>query len=259
MGDRLLDRMKQGITDRAPTSELLRQCVLLGGEAGSASLRDWARRELDGYLGVDELPSYRRISGVLMLDGAKGYTLISNQPVSPHQLDIPEIMKESLRGPVEMHQPLAELEQLANEPMIKMTPPGMTEIVMVANRRMDETGEAITCLYWMLTPAVIASVIDRVRTQLAALVAELLAVTPNDQTTPSPANAEQAVQVVILGNHRGPVVQQNIQLPTEAPPTSWQRVVAYVRASWGWLVGMTTVLSLYVATAAWQGWKWPWP
>jgi hypothetical protein len=46
----LLSQIEEGALDsRVPLVDVLRKCVALGGQAGSAELRDWARRELDGY------------------------------------------------------------------------------------------------------------------------------------------------------------------------------------------------------------------
>lgn len=263
MVDRLLDRMERDLTDaRVPTSELLRLCVLLGGQAGSAALRDWARLELDGYAGVDtEIPRYRRVSGVLMLDGATTVNLISQQPIDPIQLRLPEAMESALRGPVELAQPLAELEGLASGGVVKIAPPGMTTIVALANHKSMGNGQAITALYWTISASTIAAVVDRVRTQLAALTAELRSATPPDQPIPSGASADEAIQIVIHGNQRGPIsIQQGNRnsTPPARSPGIWQRTLAFVRASWGWLVGLASLLGLYVATAAWQGWKWPW-
>ena len=39
----------------------------LGGRVGSAELRDWASRELHGYVGK-ELPGYRRAAAVIRID-----------------------------------------------------------------------------------------------------------------------------------------------------------------------------------------------
>ena len=263
MVDRLLDRMERDLTDsRVSTSELLRLCVLLGGQAGSAALRDWARLELDGYVGVEtEVPRYRRVSGILMLDGATTVSLISQQPIDPVQLGLPDEMKDVLRGPVGLAQPLAELEKLAGEGVVKITPPAMTAIVALINHKSTQPGQAITSLYWAINPATIAAVADRVRTQLAALIAELRSMTPLEQAIPSAASADQAIQVVIHGDQRGPISIQhsNTNVPALPTRTKWQRVVAFLRASWGWLVGLATLLGLYVATATWQGWTWPWP
>lgn len=265
VSDTLLDRMERALTDaQFSTSELLRMCVLLGGQTGSAALRDWARLELDGYEGADgEVPTYRKVSGILMVDWVTASRVVSQQPIDPLHLQLPNEMRDSLRGPVVLAQPLAELERLAMEGIVKIAPPGMTVIVALANRKSAQSGQAINSLYWAISAASVAGVVDRVRTQLAALTAELRSVTPQEQAVPSAASADRAIQVVILGEHRGSITIERANLPSipisMPAPAKWQKVLAFFNAWWGWLVGLATILGLYVATATWQGWTWPWP
>ena len=46
----LLAQIEAGVLDDiVPLSSLLQKCIVLGGQAGSEKMRDWARRELNGY------------------------------------------------------------------------------------------------------------------------------------------------------------------------------------------------------------------
>jgi hypothetical protein len=54
-------------------------------------------------------------------------------------------------------------------------------------------------VYWSVSNASLRGVLVRVRTALADLVAELIALTPQDQEVPDRVAAEQAVQFVITG------------------------------------------------------------
>jgi AbiTii len=54
------------LDDRLSLSSLLQRCVVLGGQAGSQKLRDWARWELNGYAGAETLPGYRHVHAALM-------------------------------------------------------------------------------------------------------------------------------------------------------------------------------------------------
>ena len=56
--------------------------IALGGEAGSAELREWATRELRGYGPDDELPEYRWIVTSIHADMAYRTTLLTGQPIS---------------------------------------------------------------------------------------------------------------------------------------------------------------------------------
>jgi len=55
-------------------------------------------------------------------------------------------------------------------------------------------------VYWSVSSASIRGILVRVRTALAELVAELIALTPQDQEVPGRAAADQAVQFVITGD-----------------------------------------------------------
>ncbi|MFF3869930.1 hypothetical protein [Micromonospora sp. NPDC001898] len=49
MTDTLLRSLREHLIDESePLAGLLRKCLLLGAETGSQTLRDWARKELNG-------------------------------------------------------------------------------------------------------------------------------------------------------------------------------------------------------------------
>ena len=55
--DRLLREIEAGALDqRTSMADLLRKAIVVGGRSGSAELREWAVRELQGYGPDDELP-----------------------------------------------------------------------------------------------------------------------------------------------------------------------------------------------------------
>jgi hypothetical protein len=57
----LLAQIEAGVLDDSvPVASLLQKCIVLGGQAGSEEMRDWARQELNGYQG-EPVPPYRRI------------------------------------------------------------------------------------------------------------------------------------------------------------------------------------------------------
>jgi AbiTii-like protein len=67
------------VDDRVPLSSLLQKCIVLGGQAGSEKMRDWARRELNGYAGAGTVPEYRHFHAVLMavITNSAGYNAIT--------------------------------------------------------------------------------------------------------------------------------------------------------------------------------------
>src|SRR3546814_9342286 len=82
--DGLLSQIEDGALDSStPLADTLRKCVALGGQAGSAELRDWARRELDGYGTEAELPDSSTGGAIIPLDGATVNAGITG-PTLPH-------------------------------------------------------------------------------------------------------------------------------------------------------------------------------
>jgi hypothetical protein len=64
----LLAQIAEGVVDETvPLAALLRKCLMLGAQAGSEKLREWATQELNGYVGAKSLPEYRRIPAAMEL------------------------------------------------------------------------------------------------------------------------------------------------------------------------------------------------
>src|SRR3954453_8942328 len=94
----LMGEIELGALDAAiPLADTLRKCVILGGKSGSTKLRDWASRELQGYQN-DDLPSYRKVSAPLKIDGINPGAQITGQQISPHALPDPadKLIKEEV-------------------------------------------------------------------------------------------------------------------------------------------------------------------
>src|SRR5579859_3503348 len=91
-GDGLLARIEAGVVDdRVPLSSLLQNCIVLGGQAGSEKMRDWARQELNGYAVEDTVPEYRHFHAALMatITNNAGYNPITDrisEDVFPDQI-----------------------------------------------------------------------------------------------------------------------------------------------------------------------------
>jgi hypothetical protein len=64
---------------------------VLGGQAGSEKMRDWARRELNGYAGEGTVPDYRHLPAAVMAvitkrAGYNGGTTRIDDSVFPAQI-----------------------------------------------------------------------------------------------------------------------------------------------------------------------------
>lgn len=189
---------RDALTDSVPLSSALRKCLVLGGKAGSAALRDWATRELHGYHGADDLPDYRVIHAPLLIDGIAGNYQVTRQPWARSAL--PDFAQERISERLDLREGVGALEALVRQEDIKIAPPMASDLVRYMNAENENPYQHIVSLYWAVAPSAIEGVIDRIRTALTQLVAEMRANMANStDAIPSTEAANQAVQVVVTG------------------------------------------------------------
>ena len=270
----LLTQIEIGAHDpESDVPSLLRLCIKLGSETSTERLREWASLELKGYGSDDDLPQYRLIGAPLQLDGILGNTYVRRKPV-PHML-IPDFARDSVgSGQVRMAQPIAELVDLLASARkeggdaIKLGPYMAPELVALMNSELAKAeqeslfggyspppSQQIDRIYWSINPAPIAGIVDRVRTNLVELVAEMRAGTPVGQGLPTPEIAQQAVDVAINGSkNRVTIIHASGTgdvagstggaASTGAEPESKSR-----RWAW-WIFGIVGVVGVLVAIIA---------
>ncbi|MCC9173245.1 AbiTii domain-containing protein [Arthrobacter sp. zg-Y179] len=259
----LLAQIENGALDSSSSlADTLRKCVALGGLAGSEELRDWARRELEGYRVEDELPYYRTLPGTVKIDGVTFNAVITGQQLSSYE--IPEFAREEITAGVKMTQGIAELELIERSGSeVKLQHPHMQNLVAYMNSQRAERDGTITTMYWVVGRASVLGAIDAVRTNLVALVAEMRAMSVGTGAIPTTEIAERAVQVVIYGAKRSPITV-NSALATgsssasvdagAAPSAPASRIPGWVRGPWGFTVGLATMIGAYAGIAAGMGW-----
>jgi hypothetical protein len=194
------------VDDRVPLSSLLQKCIVLGGQAGSQKMRDWARRELNGYAGADTVPDYRHVPAALMVlitnrAGYNGMTQRIDDSVFPRQI------REIIREQVDLEdgilgQGVGVLEAMASQGTEEhqLIPNWASFIADTLNKHNMSPTSRVAEVYWSISNASIRGILVRVRTALAELVAELITLTPRDQEVPDKGAADQAVQLVITGD-----------------------------------------------------------
>jgi hypothetical protein len=126
---RLIDEIERDALDPSvPVSTPLRKLVALGGQTGSAELREWASRELRGYVGNGvSLPDYRKPGATVRIDGGTFNAVITGQLISPREL--PEPANEHIKEEVPLYGGVAEIEAMIEQAKreggeIKLTLPG---------------------------------------------------------------------------------------------------------------------------------------
>jgi hypothetical protein len=155
---RLLKEIESGVLDqKTPIAALLRKVVILGGQAGSEEMRDWASRELDGYGSDDELPPCRRFTAPLCVDMANMRGTHTGQMITP--MHLPEAVRHRITNRIDLNARIAEVEEYARqsppEKTLKMYPHGAELAITMMNSDGNQNG-LVTDLYWAVSPAVSA-------------------------------------------------------------------------------------------------------
>jgi hypothetical protein len=216
----LLAQIEADVVDnRVPLSSLLQKCIVLGGQAGSEKMRDWARQELNGYAGADTVPEYRHVPAAVMavitnMAGYNGVHQRVDDSVFPPK--VREVIRESV-GDLEdaiLGAGIGELEALAGQgtAMHRLIPHWSGGIADTLNQFNMQPGGRVAEVYWSVSNTSILGILSRVRTALAELVGELITLTPQDQEVPDKMAADQAIQLVVTGKR--PVIHYGPQYAT---------------------------------------------
>lgn len=194
------------VDDKVPLSSVLNKCIVLGGHAGSETMRAWARQELNGYAGADSVPEYRHVTAAVIvvitnLAGYNGMTQRLNESVFPEQ--IRDVFRET--GGLEdaiLPNGIGALEAMADQGTKehRLIPPWSSLIADTLNQHYMAPGSHAAEVYWSVPNAAIRGILVRIRTALSDLVAELIMLTPEDQEVPDKLAADQAVQFVVTGD-----------------------------------------------------------
>jgi hypothetical protein len=213
----LLAQIEAGVLDdTVPLSSLLQKCIMLGGQAGSEKMRDWARRELNGYTGAETVPDYRHIPAVLMAlitnnVGYNGMTQRIQASIFPDQIRDMILDKVDLEDAI-LPGGIGELEELASRDTAehRLSPHWGSFIADTLNQFNTAPNSRVAAVYWSVSNASIRGILVQVRTALAELVAELTVLTPQDQEVPDKLAEYLAARFVITGDH--PTINYNPQL-----------------------------------------------
>jgi hypothetical protein len=270
--DGLLADIAAGVhEDTTSLSSLLGKCVLLGKQAKSERLVEWARNELHGY--DSEPPNYRQVPAqlhALVMDGrgANGFEQVLSSVELTEAIGDKAAWNTAL-----LTQGVGELERLAdgNEDSLVLLPWWGDAVKTYLDEVNSGQGLRVQRVAWRVPRATIRGVVVRIRTSLAELVAELDYLTPDDEAAPTTSTADSAVNLVIKGD--GNQVTYNPQQasgggsntlnvsptkePVSEPNTFWQRLrrrgaVVAVATIIAAIVG---ILALLVAIFTWIGWN----
>jgi hypothetical protein len=209
----LLAQIEVGVVDDSVSlASLMQKCIILGGQAGSEKMRAWARQELNGYE-AEPVPSYRRVYTGLSarLTNLAGYNGMT-QRISPSAIParVREFLQEKDIDPeiAILGGGIGELEAMANQDKSEyLLMPSWADLIagVLSKYSVEQGSTRVEAVFWPLPDAALRGLLVKVRTALAELVAELIALTPAAQDVPDKAVADQAVYLVVNG-HR-PTIQ----------------------------------------------------
>jgi hypothetical protein len=199
-GRGLLEDIEKDLLAGKPLADLLRKTIILGGRAGSTELREWAARELKGFIGVsfEDMPGYRIIQAPLLMDSVNARAQVKHQPLPLRML--PDFAKE-VSEDFPVRHGIGELEAwVARAEPIQIAVPGGDIIGATLARTAGDPTLQIYAVYWAIDHVTVAGVLDRVRTSLAELISELIVVTPPSDD-PTSEQVAHAVNIVIHGGN----------------------------------------------------------
>lgn len=200
----LLASVQRDLLDGKPLPDVLRKCILLGSESGSAELRAWATRELKGYDDPSDVPAYRKVPAQIQADATTGNAIVRGQTIGLSML--PDWAREHIKNQVTLFQGIGELESLyeaarqsGKSPQTAL--PAWETVAAAMDRAVADQNpwQHIHALYWVISPAGIAGVLDAVKTALTEFLAELGAVMPDSQEKPTADQVAHALHVATGG------------------------------------------------------------
>lgn len=201
-GSTLLAEIERDLLDGRPLADLLRKCILLGGQSGSQELRAWASKELRGYEPEDELPKYRTVDAPILLDGVAGPHQFKGQLVP--ETSLPSFVRESGLGDhIDFRKGVGELEAIVadrgHDDPIHIAFPGGDLVGEYFDKGSGNPFQHTHRVYWSVVPATIHGLLDNVRTTLTELVTELLGSVSRGQEIPTAEQADNAFNVAVHG------------------------------------------------------------
>jgi hypothetical protein len=174
-------------------------------------------------------------------------------------LELPDFARDVITDEVDLRYSIAQIEELARrcEPgdVVKLAPAGSQELVTLMNAKRRDA--QIEQLYWGVSPVALWGVVDRVRTTLTAMTAEIRAEIPDGAVVISPAVADNALSVAVTGKRNkvtvtAPQGASQIASTPEEPRKWWRTAGAVIAGVVGLLVAVAGGLFALMQAQGWQ-------
>ncbi|MFD7748015.1 hypothetical protein ACFV2V_16820 [Streptomyces sp. NPDC059698] len=194
----MLARLERDVLDDSVAlASILRQVLIMGAHASSASLRTWAQQELKGYSDpTGEVPAYRKVPAQLKADTLAGRDHFKGQDISPR--DLPETV-EDVGNEVTIAWGVHEIQVTAGSregEHIRLGGTNMAQVARLMTRdqrqRQGNPFLVVTSVYWSVSTATLEGILDQIRTRLTEFVAELRSALPNGEEEPTSEQVQRA-------------------------------------------------------------------
>lgn len=243
-----------------PTTRILQKCVLLGNSIGSTTLVDWAKQELNGYTGDDDLPGYRRIKTQMLMDYNTPQGIWSKRSIGPE--DLPDFVQErGIDNEVRLNNSLAELEAFAtgaDGAAVNIALPSGDMIAKFMTQKIGDPFVEVTRVYYCVMRPAFHGVVEAVRTALADIIGEMLRVLPQDDIEPPKELADQAVHFMNTGERATIVINTSQASGGSTSTATMTRTEPKPNESWwkrwrnrGIAVGIATILGATATVLTW--------
>lgn len=199
----LLDDIIDGASsDGVTTTNLLRKVQIVAHRVGATELRDWVRAELDGYNEDTPLPEYRGPYAATVKATWSG-PFNSSATSTLSAVGLPEQFRPLFE--FNFRQTVAELEVLASQGAELGQP--WNGYALAQYNKLVEKGDVphfemmgVYSAHRVVTPALVTSIVESIRTKALDLALDLQAVSPSAGETGGPTRDDPDIERAVMVN-----------------------------------------------------------
>lgn len=257
---------REVVNDGFPLVPLLRKCIVLGGLARSTELRNWASREANGYSPDDSLPNYRVIHSSLWIKSSTGSDAERVPQIYSKDSTLGQVNPLTFSEDFELRHGIGAIEEVLHRHSDDEDDDEAVSFVIYDRRGMSSillyTGDGYhdaELAYRKVNKHQLYVMLGQIRTILAGLVGELLAIVPNEDSIPTAQQAAQAINVVLRGGNRhqinvtaarvGAKGTAEIKLAEKQGESRWTKA----QTIWTIIGGVVAIIAAYIAYRQWRG------
>ena len=182
--NRILEIREDLISGSEDLSNILRKAMVLAIEIELPELRDWVRRELNGYVDGDTIPSYRSMKPTNLGTFAGGWGRL-NRNVRLPTFNLPEPVKQFAEH-MEFYDGVAELQGMTEKTFNRPWPPEM--VILSRDALPMEDGTVLIEANQPVPGYVVSGILGSIKNRLLDFILELDASDITPETVPPNRN-----------------------------------------------------------------------